>query len=298
MSKFIISTDSSADLFADFIKENRIHCIVMKRVVGGKETVELYNSEKEFDDFYEELKSGAMPSTTQLNSYELEQYFEDILSKEKAGDIIHIPLSSGLSGSYDNARVTAEEMNKKLNGRKICVVDSLIATGGIAMLIDKAIELRDQGTDAVEAVKQIEKMRDRQQGWVIVTNLFHLKRGGRISGFKAALGTLLGVRPIIAVTKEGRLAIENTIKGNKKAIQYVLDKIENNGVKARKNFFDSTLYVLRTSKSEVYTEFLQSVKTNYPQAKIKELIVGPIIGTHLGDGCAIVVFEGAQRPEV
>lgn len=298
MSKFIVSVDSSADLLADYLKEYHIYCIIMKRVQNGKEIGQIFNSDEDFDNFYEEIKNGALPSTTQLNSYELEQYFEDIIQKEKEGDIIHIALSSGLSGTCDNARVTADEINKRLSGRKIYVIDSLIATGGIAMLADKAVEMRDQGKTTHETVKRIEEMRDCQQGWVIVTNLFHLKRGGRISSIKAALGTLLGVRPIITITKAGRLAIETTIKGSKKAIQFVLDKIENNGIKVRPNFSDTPLYILRTSKSDLYTEFLQSIKTKYPNNKIKEMVVGPIIGTHLGDGCAAVIFEGAKRPDI
>lgn len=298
MTKFIISTDSSADLYADFLKENRISCIIMKRVQNGREIGEVNNCAADFDSFYEELKKGGLPSTTQLNSYELEEYFEDILEKEKEGDILHIALSSGLSGTCENARVTANEINKKLTDRRIYVMDSLIATGGIAMLVDKAIELRDGGASIRDAIKRIEQMRDHQQGWVIVTNLFHLKRGGRISGFKAAIGTILGVRPIVTVNKTGRLAIENTMKGNKKAIQYVLDKIEDFGVKARADFFDSALYIMRTSRSEMYEEFVQAVNSKYPQIRIKEMIVGPIVGTHLGDGCAIAIFEGAKRPDI
>lgn len=295
MSKFIISTDSSADLYADFLKNQQVYCIVMKRIVGKEEIGEIFNSEEEFDQFYDEIKSGVLSSTTQLNSYELAEYFENILQSEKEGDIIHIALSSGLSGSFDNAKATAAELNKKLTGRKIHVIDSLIATGGIAMLIDKAIELRDNGTGALDAVKKLEKIRDCQQGWVIVTDLFHLKRGGRISVFKAALGTLLGVRPIVTVSKTGRLAIENTIKGSQKAIKYVLDKIDKHGVQVRPDFFNSPIYLIRTSKCELYNEFKEAIHATYPKAKIKESIVGPIVGTHLGGGCAIVIFEGGER---
>lgn len=295
MSKFIISTDSSADIYIDNLKKHNIYCILMKRIVNGKEIGEIFNSEKEFENFYEEIKNGALPKTSQLNSYELEAYFNDILTAEKNGDIIHIALSSGLSGTYENAKAAAVEINKKLTDRKIYVIDSLIATGGIEMLTDKLLTLRDNETETAEAVKQIEAIRDRQQAWIIVTDLFHLKRGGRISGVKAALGTLLGVRPILIISKDGRLSIESTIKGSKKAIRYVINKIDELGIKARPDFFDNTIYLIRTSKSEIYNEFKQSIIDAYPQAKIKETIVGPIVGTHLGDGCAVVLFEGAKR---
>jgi len=180
----------------------------------------------------------------------------------------------------------------------VFVIDSLIATGGVAMLIDRAIELRNSGVGTSDAIATIERVRNHQQGWVIVTDLFHLKRGGRISGFKAALGTLLGVRPIVAVAKNGRLAIENTVKGSKKAINYVLNKIETLGVKAKANFFDSPIYLIRSSQSELYDEFKEALIKEYPKAKIKESVVGPIVGTHLGGGCAIAVFEGAERLDI
>jgi len=298
MSKFIVSTDSCVDHFKSYLEKNNVYCIVLKRILNGKEMGELYNSYGEFDAFYEELKRGALPTTCQLNSYELQEYFEKILKNEKEGDIIHIPLSSGLSGTCENAKAAAEEVNRKNPARKVYVVDSLIATVGMAHLIDKLIEMRDKGIETLDAVKRIEEIRDHQQGWVIAGDLFHLKRGGRISGFKAALGTLLNIKPIIVVSKNGRLAIENTIKSSHKAIKYVLDKVREFGVKARPDFFDNSVYLVCTSKNPLYDEFKQEFVKEFPKAAVKEGRVGPIIGTHLGDGCAIVLFEGAERLDI
>jgi len=293
--KFIISTDSSADCFKSFLKENNVHCIVMKRILDGKEIGELYDSDAEFENFYVEIKNGAMPTTTQLNSYELHDYFENILKIEKEGDIIHIPLSSGLSGSCENAKVTAAEINKNLSNRKIYVIDSLHATAGMAMLIHRLIEMRNEGLETLAAIKKIENIRDHQQTWAIVSDLFHLKRGGRIGGVKAALGTLLNIKPIIIVAANGRLVIENKVKGDRKAVNYVLDKVKKLGDDARPDFLDNPIYLFRTSGNERYDLLKQEIKQKYPDAKIKESIVGPIIGTHLGCGCALILFEGAKR---
>ena len=298
MNHFIISTDSCVDLFKSSLAERNIYCIMLKRIVDGKETSELYDSESEYDRFYEEIKKGKLPTTTQLNSFELQEYFESILAKEPHGDIIHIPLSSGLSGTCDNAKATADTLNKTLNGRKIYVVDSLIATVGMAYLVERLIELRDSETATTEAVRRIEETRDHLQGWVIAGNLFHLKRGGRISGFKAAVGTLLNMKPIIILSKMGRLAVENTMKGNKKAIKYILGNVEKMGVHAVPDFFKNPIYLARTSKNELFDEMKRAFTEKYPQAVIKEYTVGPIIGTHLGDGCAIALFEGAPRLDI
>ncbi|MCL1901006.1 MAG: DegV family protein [Firmicutes bacterium] len=296
--KFIISTDTSADCFKSFLKENNVYCIIMKRIIDGKEIGELYDSVAEFEGFYDEIKKGALPTTTQLNSYELQAYFENIISKEKEGDIIHIPLSSGLSGSCENAKVTAEEINKNLSGRKIYVVDSLHATIGMTMLIHKLIEMRNEGLETLDAIKKIENIREHQQTWIIVSDLFHLKRGGRIGGVKATLGTLLNVKPILIISASGRLVIENKVKGDRKAVNYILDKVKKLGDDARPDFLDNPIYLFRTSANERYDLLKKEIKEKYPDAKIKESIVGPIIGTHLGCGCALISFEGAERIDI
>ncbi|MCL2797976.1 MAG: DegV family protein [Firmicutes bacterium] len=298
MAKFIISTDSCVDLYKSVLEKQNIYYIMLKRVVNGKESAEMYDSEAEFDRFYEEIKKGALPTTTQLNSFELQEYFEGILKAEPSGDIIHIPLSSGLSGTCDNAKATADAINKTLSGRKIYVLDSLIATVGMSYLVELAIELRNAGVETDAAVRRLEQARDRLQGWVVVDNLFHLKRGGRISGFKAALGTLLNMKPVIVLSKMGRLAIENTMKGHRKAIKYILSSVEKYGVSVLPDFFSRPVYLGRSSKSEFYDEFKRSFVEKFPQATIKEGIVGPIIGTHLGDGCIIALFEGGPRLDI
>lgn len=296
--QFTISTDSCVDLYRDYLKKNGVHCIVMKRVVNGQEFGELYNSKAEFEAFYEELKKGALPTTTALNPFELQEHFEEIFEREK-GDIIHLPLSSGLSVTCENALKAAEEVNKKYKARKVFVVDSLVATHGMAMLVDKLIEMRDSGMSAENALENIKQVRDRQQGWVIMSDLFHLKRGGRISGMAAAIGSLLGIKPIICVTKKGKLAIENKMRGSVNAIKYVLSKMETLGEKSWTGFAESTVYLVRTSESKLYDEFAAAVKAKYPKIKLKEdLVVGPIIGTHLGGGAAIVLFEGAPRLDI
>ena len=294
-AKFIISTDSCADHLKTYLTKHKVYCIPLRHIIAGKEFAEIYDSVEEFDNFYTTLKTGAMPTTTQLNIFEMQEHFGKILSKHPKGDIIHIPLSSGLSGTCDNAQRAAIELNKTLTDRKIYVVDSLIATGGMGMLIDRLIEFRDAGAETLETVKKIEYVRDRQQAWVIVSDLFHLKRGGRISGLRAAIGTLLNIRPIIILSKDGKLAIETTQKGNRKAINYVLDKVDRLGIQAVPDFFKNPIYLLRTSQSELYEELKRTVIEMYPNAIIREGLVGPIIGAHLGDGVAVALFEGTPR---
>ena len=295
MNKFIISTDSCIDVYKSYLNQHNVYCITMKRVLDGKEIEEHFDTAEEFEEFYESMKKGAMSTTVAINPQEAKEHFEEILQKEKTGDIIHIPLSSGLSVTCDNLEKAAAELNKTLTGRQIYVVDSLIATHGMALLVDELIRMRDAGESTQEAVKRTEYLRDHTQAWVIMGDLMHLKRGGRISGFKATIGTLLNVKPIITINKQGKLCIENKMKGEYNAINYVLGKMQDLGEQVNKDFFNSTVYLMRTKENKLFTNFRTALKAKYPTLNIKESLVGPIIGTHLGCSGAFVLFEGAPK---
>ena len=301
-TNFVISCDSCVDIFKSYLDKKNVHSITMKRVLNGNEISEHYNSTKEFDAFYEAMKKGALPTTVAINPSEMQQHFEEILKKdsqcESSQDIIHLPLSSGLSTTCDNAIKAAAELNKTLKNRKIHVIDTFGATLTMGYLCEELIELRDKGTSTKDAIKRIEELRDHMQIWIIMTDLFNLKRGGRISGVKATIGTLLKINPIIILNHIGKLAIENKMKGNKHAIDYVLAKMQKLGKDVNKNFDTSTVYVVRTSQSKLYEDTKAAVAKKYPNMKMKEGIVGPIIGSHLGCNSTIVIFEGAKRLEV
>jgi len=295
---FIISTDSCCDHYKSYLDKQNVYCIILKRILNGKEFVELYDSADEFDKFYEDLGKGALPTTSLLNTIELQEYFESILRVEPQGDIIHVCLSSGLSATYGNAVRAAETVNANAKGRRVYVIDSLIATHGMSMQVDKLIEMRDAGLTAQAAVKKIEEIRDHQQGWVIMSDLFHLKRGGRIGGFQAAIGSVLGIKPIICLNTEGKLAMENKMRGAGNAIDYLLSKMKELGTDFGTDFSKSMVYIVRTSKSKLYDDFKAAAIKKYPKMKYTERIVGPIIGTHLGCGGMCLLFEGAPRLNV
>ena len=295
MTKFIISTDTCADMPRSWYEKNKIHYIPIKYILDGEEHAKCFDKEAEFDAFYDGIKNGALPTTAALNPFELKEYFENILKAEKTGDIIHVCLSSGLSVTHQNAVSAAAEINKDLKGRKVYVIDSLSATVVIGAQLEELVKLREQGVAAQAAVEAIETYRDNQQGWVIMSDLFHLKRGGRISPTKAAIGTMLNIRPVIHLSKIGKLGIENKERGNLKAIKYVISRMEKY---AGPDFPKSTIWVARTSQSELYEQFLVAVRKAYPEMVIKTAVVGPVIGAHLGCGGVGVVWHGNPRLDI
>jgi len=294
MSKFVVTTDSCADFFKSDYEKMNVPYIIIKRILDGVEISEVYDSEQECEEFYEKLKNGERPTTVAGNEQEFIEFFTKVLSETK-GDIVHICLSSGLSVTYDNAIKAVEAMQPKLNGRKIHIVDSLIATWGMAMLVERLVEMRDVGMDTGEAIEKIKEIRDHQQGWFVITDLFHAKRGGRISGTKAMIGSVLGIKPIMIIAKNGKLAIQGKAIGAKKAVKYLVDKVEEMGAKVRDKFMDTTLYIVRTTKGEIYEDIKKALAEKFPKLKVKEGIMGPTIGTHAGSTATAILFEGAPR---
>ena len=269
--------------------KNGIYYIPLKRIMNGQEFAEIYDSTEEFDALYNDIARGLLPTTSQINPDEFVAHFTKILEKEKEGDIIHISLSSGLSGSHNSAVIAAEIINKTIKDRKIYAFDSLGATGTQMMLIDKFMELRGQ-TSTEDAIKQVEEIRANQQIFFLVDDLFHLKRGGRLSVTKAIFGTLLGVKPILILNNEGKIVIENTIRSNTKAVKYLLDMLKTHHYKD-----GTTVYIMRSTENNNYSLLKKLIIEKYPDIPKKEAIVGPIIGAHLGCGVAAVIFQGDKR---
>ncbi len=297
MPKFIISVDSCADLFGSYLKENNVHCIVLKRITNGTVTEELFDSYAEYENFYESIRKGALPTTSALNPAELFEHFGRIFDSEPEGDIIHISLASALSVTFDNAVSAADEINRSPHGRKVHVFDSLSASLGIAMQTDMLIEMRDAGLSGQEALKNLENFRKRQRLYALVDNLFHLKRGGRLSGSKAAIGSILKIKPVLVVNEKGGLTIEKTVRGTAKGIEYILDKMPQTEKHAAATT-EKIVYIAHSSAKDIFAELKKALTQRFGDITIKESMVGPIIGTHVGAGTVAVAFEGEEGPDI
>jgi DegV family protein with EDD domain len=279
--------------------KNDVKYIVMKRVVNGKEIAECFDTDADFDKFYEGLKRGEMPTTVAINEYEFREHFEKILKSSPESDILHLALSSQMSVTCANGLKVAAEMNAELEkaGRtnRVYVYDSLSATLAIGVQAEELAKLRDAGMPAAEVVKFLGDYIQSQHGWVIMTDLFHLKRGGRIKPAAAVIGAVLNIRPIIHLAAKGNLAIESKIRGNFKAVKYILSRMEKFGEKHVPDFAKSTVWVVRTSQSELFELVRDSIRSVYPDITIKTGIVGPVVGSHLGCGAVAVLFRGDRR---
>ena len=289
MRSYVISTDSSADLSEAYLKEHQITMISLSCILNGK----IYNSENPITpkQLYDNIREGAMPTTSQVNPEQAKAAFEPLLKEGK--DILHLAFSSGLSGSCQSARIAAEELQDEYPERKIVVIDTLLAALGQGLLVYKAAQLKEQGASMDEVADWCEKNKDYIASYVTVDDLFHLHRGGRVSKATAILGTMMNVKPVLHVDDEGHLIAVGKVRGRKKSISALVDRMaeQMNGFAAE----NDVVFISHGDCMEdvEYLERLIREKFGITEFLVNE--VGPTIGAHSGPGTLAVFFVGEPR---
>jgi DegV family protein with EDD domain len=288
---FILSSDSCCDGFKSELKQHNIKYLPMAYIIDDVEYRDNYDSDEEYTNFYSQLRDGKMPKTTQLSPFETAEYFEKLISQEK-GDIVHLALSGGLSNTAINAKTAAEEVMAKYPERKIFAIDTKAATQGQMYLLDRARELRDEGKSAKEVADYLIELVERLHHFILVKDLFHLKRGGRVSPAVAIVGSVLNIRPIIVINHKGELAPFDKERGSAKVLRYAVKAIKKYGREGIKRAYIAHADDIETAqelKNMLIEDGITDVTIGY---------IGPIIGTHTGPGTLGLVFEGEKRLEV
>ena len=220
-------------------------------------------------------------------------FFEPFL--KEGLDILHISLSSGLSGSYNSACVARDELLRKYTERKILLVDSLGASSGYGMLVDTAADMRDDGVKIEDVYAWLEENRLNVHHWFFSTDLSHYKRGGRISAASATVGTLLNICPLMNMNNDGKLIPRTKIRGKKSVIKEIVRMMENhaqNGIEyAGKCFIsNSACYNDARMVADLIEEKFQHLKN-----PVMINSVGTVIGSHTGPGTVALFFFGDKR---
>ena len=254
---------------------------------------EEYDGDVEFDiiSFYNKMRNGIMPTTSQVNPHTARERFQKYI--DDGYDVLHISFSSGLSGSYNNVRLTALEMNEENEANKIFVVDSLCASLGEGLLVHKAIQLKKEGKSIEEIVNWLEDNKLNVCHYFTVDDLNHLYRGGRVSKSTAILGTMIGVKPVLHVDNEGHLVPVSKVRGRRQSLNAL--------VKNMKELIDE----YKEENDIVFISHGDDEKAaNYVADLIKKEIginsflinyIGPTVGAHSGPGTIALFFMGARR---
>ncbi len=287
MKEFIISTDSTADLPQDYIKEHNLfihplYYTMEDEVFGG----ELNLSPK---DFYARMRNGQMPTTMASNPDFILNAFTNQIN---AGmDVLHISFSSALSCSFNNASVVAKEICEENKDAKIVVIDSLCASMGQGLLVHHAVKMKEAGKSLDEIVSWINENRNHICHQFTVDDLFHLQRGGRVSKAAAVIGTIINVKPVLHVDNEGRLIPLAKVRGRKKALTTLVDNME-----AKIKGYQNDIVFISHGDCLEDAEFVADlIKERFGITNFLIDYVSPTIGAHSGPGTVALFFMGNEK---
>ncbi|RDU24830.1 DegV family protein [Anaerosacchariphilus polymeriproducens] len=290
MKDYVITTDTNADLPNYYIEENEIGILSLSYTIDGV----TYDKDHElpYEEFYSKMRNGSMPTTSQVNPQAAKTIFENIIN-EKNVDILHIAFSSGLSGSYNSARLAAEEVMDENSNSKIIVIDSLSASLGQGLLVHKALEHKKQGRTIEETTDWIKANIRHICHNFTVDDLQHLYRGGRVSKVQAVLGTMANVKPILYVNDEGHLVPSGKVRGRKKSLITLVDSMEKQiGSYQDKN---DIVFISHGDAEEDAQYVADMVRERFGISSFLINYVGPSIGAHSGPGTIALFYMGESR---
>ena len=287
--KFDIITDSGCDMPTSYLQEHSITCVKLGFTMNNVNYEGDCGEKISEKEFYQKLQGGAMPTTYQVTSEMAKCYIEKSL---KAGrDALVLTFSSGLSGTAGSFVVAARDLQEQYPDRKILVVDSLCASMGQGLLLDYAIKKADSGAAIEDVASYVEELKLHICHHFTVDNLFHLKRGGRVSGATALVGSILKIKPIMHVDNNGKLVAIGKVIGRKKSLHALVDRLfeladmnENDPVFiSHGDCMDDVNYVIGL------------IRERLPNVEIVVNYVGAVIGTHSGCGTLALFHKGKQR---
>lgn len=293
MGNYVLSCCSTADLSKEHMEQREIHYVCFHYELDGKQYADDLGQSIAFEDFYKAMTEGAETRTSQVNAEEYEEYFEAFLKEGK--DILHVTLSSGISGSVNSAMIAKQNLEEKYPDRKIYVVDSLGASSGYGLIMDTLAGMRDEGKSIEEVYEWIEANKLRLHHWFFSTDLTFYVKGGRISKASGFIGGILDICPLLNMDNLGRLIPRFKIRTKKKVIQAIVDKMIENADGGTD--YDGKCYICQSDCYEDARAVADLVEQNFP--KLKEPVdinwVGTTIGSHTGPGTVALFFWGKER---
>ena len=288
MNNYIILTDSACDLSREKLNELNIGCCPLTFTVQ-EEAKEYSNYDLEPKEFYDRMREGLVAKTSAINIDKFKEFFEPYLNEKK--DILYLGFSSGLSTTFNCAKIAAEELSEKYPDQKILVLDTLCASAGQGLLVYLAYLEKEKGGNIEDVFNYIESIKLNLCHWFTVDDLVYLKRGGRVSSTVALVGTVLGIKPILHVDNEGHLTSFSKVRGRKTAIMALAEKYnELHKENAPKEVFISHADCLADAQS-----LANILKENHNITVNIIADIGPVIGAHSGPGTLAIFFIGNER---
>ena len=290
---YVLSCCSTADLTKEHFEQRDIHYICFHYQLDGKDLPDDLGQSMPFDKFYQAMVNGAETRTSQVNTEEYLVYFENFLKNGQ--DILHVTLSSGISGTINSANAAAEQLRARYPERKIYIIDSLGASSGYGLLMDMLADKRDEGMDIDELARWTTDHRLNVHHWFFSTDLTFYIKGGRVSKTAGFFGKMLNICPLLNVDYQGRLIPRDKIRTKKRVIREIVARMDEH-LQDGKNY-SGKCFISHSDCLEDAQAVARLIVEHYPQLKDKIRIfpIGSTIGAHTGPGTVALFFWGDLR---
>lgn len=293
MSNFILSCCSTADLSKEHFEAIDVKYICFHYELDGVPYPDDLGQSIPFDEFYAKMAAGAETKTSQINADEFVDYFRPFLAQGL--DILHVCLSSGITGVINSANLAKGILAEEFPERRIYIVDSLGASSGYGLLMDTMAGLRDRGMTIDELYDWVEENKLKMHHWFFSTDLSFYIKGGRISKTAGTIGQVLGICPLLNMDNLGRLIPRYKIRTKKKVITATVDKMEelaDDGLD-----YSGKCYLCHSACLEDAEEVARQIEERFPKldGKVEINNIGTTIGSHTGPGTVSIFFWGKKR---
>ncbi len=291
MNSYVFMTDSDSDLPYKYVDQYDLKMVYMPYIVNGVEYLDDLGRNGKQAEYFQKMREGMAPVTSLLPTAVYLEYFEPILQEGR--DILFIAFSSRMSSTINNVYAACEELKVKYPDRQILVVDTLSISAPMTILLHRAYKLNEEGKSMDEIAQWLNENKLRVHAWMTVDDLKYLKRGGRISSFAATMGTVLDLKPIIILTREGGMASAEKVRGRKAALRYLADKT----AEFIENPEEQDVFILHADAIEDADRLEALIRERVPKLRgVEKYFVGPVIGAHCGPGTVVSCFMGKERP--
>ena len=293
MAEYCISCCSTADLTKEYFDKRGIHYVCFHYELGGTDYLDDLGQTMPPAELYRRMLAGEDVKTSQVSIGEYADFFRKIFDEGK--DILHLTLSSGISGSYNSACIAAEQVKEEYPNRKIYVVDSLAASSGYGLLVDTLADRKDAGESIDELYAWVCENKKKLQHWFFTSDLTFFIRGGRVSKAAGFFGGMLGICPLLNVDYEGHLTAREKVRTKTKVIQRIVQKMEENAEGGLA--YSGKCYICQSECMDDAKAVAMLVESRFPNlnGKVEIYPIGATIGSHTGPGTVALFFWGKER---
>lgn len=291
--EYVIVSDTTTDLGREYYTQHNVSLLYFHYIIDDEEHVQYTESDLPVKEFYDRVRAGSMPKTSQVSYDDSFNLFESIVTEGK--DIFCLSFSGALSGSYQTTTMAANDIMEKYPDATVKVVDSVSACGGEGLLLDYCIKRRDQGADLEELAEYAEIIKYNTIHQFTVMDLNHLHRGGRLSKASAVVGTMLGIKPVLYFNDKGQLLPYAKVRGRKQSLEHMAKQM-----KATYKQGENYEIFINDADAREDAEYLgKMIMKMMPDVKkIRYGSVGAVIGAHSGPGTVALFYIGKNREPV